>query len=400
MKNPLEIPRFPFHNTSMDDVRIVEVTTKSQLRKFVNYPNELYRNTEQFVPAFYGDDLADWDANKNPAFQYCEARAFLAYRGNRIVGRIGAILNHRANETWHTKRMRFSQVDFIDDPEVSSRLFETVEQWAREKGCTQVHGPLGFCDMDREGMLVEGYDKRSMFITYYNFPYYNEHLARLGYAKDIDWIEFKVMVPDVQDRSYERLHRLAGMAMERGRYHKAVVKRHADYKPYIVKVFQLVNIAYAHLYGVVELGQDQIEKYANKFVPLINPDYCCLVLDEHDELAGFGVCCPSVAQAMQKCRGKLFPFGWIGVLGALRKNTAIDMLLIAVRPELQNRGVNAIVMDHMMESCIKNGIVYAETGPHLETNSQVIGQWKGFDVQQHKRRRCYVKDIDHQSASS
>ncbi len=377
----------------MSDLQIVEVKTKSQLRKFVRVPNKMFHDVPQFVPSFYGDDLADWDHAKNPAFQYCEAKAFLAYRGGKIVGRIGAILNHQANEIWGTKRMRFSQADFIDDPEVADALFQAVEDWAKEKGCDEVHGPLGFCDLDREGMLVEGFDKRNMFITYYNLPYYNEHLKRLGYQKDIDWIEYKIPVPKETDKIYAAIDALAKRVAERGGYHKVQWNRRSKYKPYIKDFFELVNLAYAELYGVVELSQEQIEKYADKFIPLINPDYCCLVLDENEKLAGFGVCCPSVAEAMKKSDGRLFPFGWIGVLKALHKNNAVDLLLIAVRPELRSKGVNAIIIDHIMKSCIKNGIEYAETGPQLETNSKVLSQWRAFEKEQHKRRRCYIKSI-------
>lgn len=377
----------------MSEVKIIEVNTKSrsQLKKFVEFPNKMYKDVPQFVPAFYSDDMADW-SDKNPAFQYCEARAFLAYRGEQIVGRIGAILSKRSNETWGNNRMRFTQVDFIDDHEVSKALFDAIENWAKEKGCTEVHGPLGFCDMDREGMLVEGFDKRNMFITYYNYPYYNEHITSLGYAKDVDWVEFKINVPKEGDEVYQKIHKIAQKVMEKG-YHKAQLDRKSQYKPYIKKVFELVNIAYAHLYGVVELVPDQIEKYAGKFIPLINPDYCCLVLDENEELAGFGVCAPSVAAALKKSGGKLFPTGWMGLLKALRKNTAVDLLLIAVRPELQNRGVNAIIIDHIMQSCIKNGIEYAESGPQLELNSKVLSQWREFNAELHKRRRCYVKQL-------
>ncbi len=181
--------------------------------------------------------------------------------------------------------------------------------------------------------------------------------------------------------------------MEKGNYHKAQLNKQSQFKPYIKKVFELVNIAYAHLYGVVELVPDQIEKYASKFIPLVNPEYCCLVLDENEELAGFGVCAPSVAAAIKKSKGKLFPTGWIGVLRSLKKNTAVDLLLIAVRPELQNRGINAIIIDHIMQSCIKNGIKYAESGPQLELNSKVLSQWKEFNAELHKRRRCYVKQL-------
>ena len=201
-------------------VEIVEVTNKRQLRRFVDYPNQLYKDNPNFVPAFYGDDLADWDPKKNPAFEYCEAKAFLAYRDGEIVGRIGAILSHAANKKFGKKRMRFSQVDFIDDPEVSKALFDTVEAWAREKGCNEVHGPLGFCDMDREGMLVEGFDKRSMFITYYNAPYYNEHLERLGYGKDVDWIEHKIPIGGWDDPNYLQLKKISDAVQRKTGFRK------------------------------------------------------------------------------------------------------------------------------------------------------------------------------------
>ena len=375
-------------------IRIMEVHTKAQRKKFVDYVNQLYKENPYFVPAFYGDDMADWDPKKNPAFAYCEARSFLAYRDGEIVGRIGAILSHRANEKWNTKRMRFSQVDFIDDPAVSEALFAQVEKWAREKGCTQVHGPLGFCDLDREGMLVEGFDRRSMFITYYNHPYYNEHLRRLGYVKDVDWLEYLIPIPEEQDKNCKRMSRIAEGVMKKFHLHKVQVKHRSEYKPYIRKAFELVNEAYSPLYGTVELDQGQIDKYADKFIPLINPDFCCLIVNDDDELVSFGVCAPSMAEAMRKSRGRLFPTGWIGVLKALRKNDTLDMFLIAVKPELQGVGINAIVMDHMMQSCMRNGIKGAETGPMLELNEKVQSQWKMFELTPHKRRRCYIKDLD------
>lgn len=378
---------------TVSTVTVKEVTTKSDLRKFVDFPNKMYKEVPQFVPAFYGDDLEDWDKKKNPAFEYCEGKTFLAYRDGEIVGRIGAILSHKSNEKWGTQRMRFSQVDFIDDIEVSSALFSAVEQWAKEKGCNQVHGPLGFCDMDREGMLVEGYDKRNMFITYYNFPYYNEHLEKLGYKKDTDWVEYKIYAPDKDNDISKKMHRIAERVLKRGNYHKAKVKTRFGYKPYISKVFDLVNKAYAPLYGVVELNDRQVKKYSNKFIPLLNPKFCCFILDENEELVAFGVSAPSVADAIKKSNGRLFPFGWVGVLKAFAKNNALDMFLIAVRPDLQGSGLNAVVLDHLIQSASKNGIVYAETGPQLETNAKILAQWKTFDKELHKRRRCYIKDL-------
>ena len=375
-------------------IEIVEVTTKAQLRDFVDYPNKLYADVPQFVPAFYGDDLDDWDRKKNPAFAYCEARNFLAYRDGEIVGRIGAILSHKANEVWGTKRMRFTQVDFIDDREVSAALFAAVEDWAREKGCDQIHGPLGFCDMDREGMLVEGFDRRSMFITYYNHPYYSEHLEALGYGKDADWVENLIEVPTPDSETGIRLRRLAERVLKRGTYHVADIRRKGQITAkHIEQVFRLVNKAYAPLYGVVELTETQIKKYAKKFLPLVNPNLLCLLMDNEENLVAFGVCAPSMAEAMKKCRGRLFPTGWIGVLRSLSKNDTMDLLLVAVDPDAQGLALNAVVMDHILRGANRIGIKWAESGPTLELNEKVQSQWKFFDREQHKRRRCYIKNI-------
>ena len=374
-------------------VTVREVTTKQELRRFVDYPNQLYRDVPQFVPAFYGDDLADWDRTKNPAFDYCDAKCWLAYRDGEVVGRIGAILSHKANEKWHTNRMRFSQVDFIDDPAVSAALFAAVESWAAEKGCDQIHGPLGFCDMDREGMLVEGFDRRSMFITYYNHPYYNEHLERLGYRKDTDWVEFYIQAPTPDSPQGVKLHRIAEHVLRSRKLHIANVRHQWQYPPLVEQVFRLVNEAYSPLYGVVELNERQVKKYKTKFAPLINPNLACFVMDEQERMVAFGVSAPSMAAAMQKSRGRLFPTGWVRVLHDLRKNDTADMLLIAVKPELQGAGINAIILDHLIQGAAKMGIRFAETGPQLETNSKILAQWKMFDKEQHKRRRCYIKDI-------
>ncbi len=374
-------------------VAIREVKTKADRRIFVDYPNRLYRDNEKFVPAFFGDDMADWDEKKNPAFEYCEARSWLAYKNDQVVGRIGAILSHASNEKWGTKRMRFSQVDFIDDREVSKALFDTAEGWARERGMEEMHGPLGFCDLDREGMLIDGFDKRSMFITYYNEPYYIDHLTELGYEKDVDWVEHMIPLGDENSETYQRLKKISETVLRRTGYRKVDVSKRSDVGPYIHKAFDLLNIAYAHLYGTVELNERQIDKYVNKFLPLIDPDFCCLLVDDKDDLMGFAVGAPSMAEAMKKSRGRLFPTGWIGVLRSLKKNNALDLFLIAVRPELQGSGVNGILMEHLYKGCIKHGIKYAETGPQLETNNKVQNQWKMFDTILHKRRRCFKKKL-------
>lgn len=374
-------------------VEIREVLTRSDLKKFVTYPNKLYRDVPQYMPPLISEDMADWNPRANPAFEYCEAKCWLALRGGRIVGRIGAILSKRANEKWNTRRMRFTQVDFIDDAEVSAALFETVENWARAKGCDEVHGPLGFTDLDREGMLVDGFDQKSMFITYYNHPYYIDHLTRLGYVKDVDWVEFLLNVPGPEHEVAIKLDRLARRVEQMTRLHVANVAHRREFKPYIRKVFDLVNVCYAHLYGTVDLSAEQIQKYADKFIPLINPELACFVLDEADNLVAFGVSAPSMGPAIKKHGGHMFPLGFIDILKALRVNDTLDLYLIAVRPDYRNRGVNALLMDHILKGCHKMGITRAETGPQLETNEKIQHQWNAFSYRNHKRRRCFIKRI-------
>lgn len=373
-------------------VSIVEVTTKAQLRRFVDYPNQLYKDVPQFVPATYGDDLADWDRSKNPAFSYCDARCWLAERDGEIVGRIGAIRRRKANEKWGVNRMRFTQTDFIDDPEVSAALFAVVEDWARELGCAAVHGPLGFTDMDREGMLVEGFDRRSCFFTYYNYPYYIDHMTALGYVKDVDWIEELITVP-TDEKIIRRWEKLSDFVLKRNNLHIVEPKNRLAYLPLLKPFFDLVNVAYAPLYGTVELTEQQIKKYSSKFAPLINPNTTCFVMDKNDRMIAFGVGAPSLATALQKHRGRLFPTGWIDVLKAFRKNDTVDLLLIAVHPDYQARGVNAIILSKTMKGCLEMGIKEAETGPMLELNDKVQSQWKDFQTEQHKRRRCFIKEL-------
>jgi GNAT superfamily N-acetyltransferase len=374
-------------------VEIREVRTKGERRRFVNFVNVLYKDVPQFIPALYGDDLTDWDPKQNPAFAYCEAKCFLAYKDGKIVGRIGAILSRLANEKWGLNRMRFTQVDFIDDYEVSAALFKAVEDFAREKGCEEVHGPLGFTDLDREGMLIEGFDRKSMFITYYNHPYYREHLERLGYDKDVDWVEYLIDIP-YDERTVTRLDKLAERVMRYSNLHVAQLQSRRDYKPWVEKVFRLINEAYRELYGTVPLSEAQIRRYADKFIPLINPELACFVADDQDNLVAFGVSAPSMADALKKSNGRLFPLGWMRVLRALKVNDTLDLFLVAVTEEYRNKAVNAIILNHVLKGAQKMGIRVAETGPQLETNEKVQHQWNFFHTTQHKRRRCFVKRLD------
>lgn len=373
-------------------VVIKEVTNRRDLKKFVDYPNKLYKDNPYFVPATFADDMEDWNKKKNPAFDYCEGKCFLAYRNGEIVGRIGAILSHKSNRIWHTNRMRFTQVDFINDDEVVDALFDTVERFAKQYGCDEVHGPLGFSDLDREGMLVEGFDQQNLFFTYYNEPYYNEQLARRGYHKDTDWVEYRIYAPE-DNELIDKISLISQRIQRMYKLHVAEVKTHAGAYPYIKQVFELLNIAYAPLYSVVDLNDRQIKRYVNKFLPMINMDYVSFVLDENNKMIAFGICAPSMNEAFKASNGRLLPTGFIKVLKAMKVNDALNMFLIAVHPDYQGKAINAVIIEKILRNAINNGIKYAETGPMLENNEKVRSQWKRFKAVQHKRRRCYIKRI-------
>lgn len=372
-------------------IHITEVTTKAQLRQFVNFPIDLYRDVPQYIPGTYSDDLADWDREKNPAFSYCEARCRLASRDDGTLV-AASVPSSAASPTTSgvptacvSRRWTSSTTGRYPPP--CSRRWRTGPG---QLGCTEIHGPLGFTDMDREGMLVEGFDRTSCFFTYYNHPYYIDHLTALGYGKDVDWTENLISVPTDQ-RVIQRWEKIAAYVLKRQRLHIHQVRSRLEYPPLIRKVFELVNVAYAPLYGTVELSDDQIRKYAGKFAPLVKPELTCFVMDENDDLVAFGVAAPSIAAALKKHDGRLFPTGWADVLKAFHRNDTIDLLLIAVRPDLQKKGVNAVIISKVMHGCFKIGVKQAETGPMLETNEKVQTQWQDFPLEQHKRRRCFVK---------
>lgn len=372
-------------------VTIREITEKKDIRTFIAFANNLYKDNPYYVPDMFNQQVNDFDREKNPAYEYCDSKCFLAYRDGKVVGRIAAIYNTHANQKYNVNQMRFSHADYIDDAEVVDALFNAVETWAREKGCTAVHGPLGFSDMDREGMLIKGFDRLSQFFVYYNHPYYMQHMERMGYVKDVDWIEYRITLPDKPD---ERLERLANAVQRRMKLKVAPLKNRNSMRPYVEGVFKLYNEAYLALYGMVALTPRQVEKYVSEFLPLVNERTTAILLNDKDEVVGFGVASPSLSKAQQKCRGRMFPFGWYHMLRALNgKNDTLDMFLIAVKPELQGTGINAVIMNHLLKYAIEDGRKYAETGPELETNSNVLSQWRYFQTEQHKSRRCYIKQL-------
>ncbi len=371
-------------------VEITEVCSRSQLRQFVAFPEQLYRAHPYYVPKLVDDELATLSREKNPAFDYCEARYWLARRDGAPAGRIAGIISQRYIETWKNKRARFGWVDFVDDPEVSKALFSAVESWARERGLEGVHGPLGFCDMDREGMLVEGFDELDMLITNYNYPYYPAHMERLGYTKDVDWVEYLVTPPSEMPANVERIARVV---LERCKLRLAETKHRRDLLPYVDGIFSLINDSYKELYSVVLLSEAQIQYYTRQFFSFVNHEYVKVILDHDGSVAAFGIAMPSLSRALQRCRGRLFPFGFVHVLRALRSNDRLDLLLTAVRADLRNKGVNAVLINEMWKTAVQHGIRYAETGPELETNEGIQSQWKHFETRQHRRRRCFYKAL-------
>jgi len=371
-------------------IEVREVTTRKGLLQFIKFPFTLYRGSPYWVPPLIREELKALSPGKNPAFETCAAKYWLAYSGNSICGRIAGIINRTYNEIYQTHHARFGWIDFVDDPAVSSALFNTVETWARQEGMTALHGPLGFTDMDPEGMLVEGFEELGTIATIYNYPYYPVHAERNGFRKDTDWLEFRVNVPTSIP---EKADRIAALAVERRRVHLLDARKAKDFLPYAHGIFNVINETFKNLYGFVPLSPKQIDAYVKQYIPNVVPDYVKVILDEHDTVAAFVIAMPSMSKAFQKAHGRLLPFGIFPILKALRNPRSIDLFLGAVRTNLQGKGVDALLMTELAKSCIKNGIVDAESNVELEDNRLVQAHWKYFERRQHKRRRCFIKEL-------
>jgi GNAT superfamily N-acetyltransferase len=369
------------------------VSGPRQIKEFVRFRIDLYRDSPYAIPPLYMDEMTTLDPKKNPAFQFCEAQCFMAYDGEKPVGRICAMINHRANEVWNNKRGRFGFVDFVDDEAVSKALFAAAEDWVKTRGMHSIHGPLGFTDLDQEGMLVEGFDRLGTMATIYNHAYYPVHVEKLGYTKDAEWLEYLITVPDSVS---ERMQRIAEIVMKK---HKLRILKYRSSSKlikdgYAKKLFQLINDSYSHLYGFTPLTDAQIEYYSKMYLPMMNLDYLVLVVDEAGDLIGLGAAMPSLANALRKAQGKLFPFGVFHLLKALKmKNPLLDLLLVAVRKDYQNKGVNALFFYDMIPHLNRAGVKYAESNPELATNTKVQSQWDAYEHVNHKRRRAYAKEL-------
>lgn len=375
------------------EVVVRPISGKKEMKQFVKFRIDLYRDSPYAVPPLYMDELGTLDPKKNPAFEFCEARYFMAFDGDRPVGRICALINHRANEIWNAKSGRFGFIDFTDDETVSSALFAAAEDWVRSKGMHSIHGPLGFTDLDQEGMLIEGFDQLGTMATIYNHPYYRVHAEKAGYVADADWVEYRITLPDPVP---ERLGRVAAVVLKKHRLRTLKYSRTSQLikEGYAHKLFELVNSTYSHLYGFTPLTRAQIDYYIKMYISMLNLDFLSLVVDESGELIGMGVAIPSLSKALQKAQGRLFPFGFIHLIKALKtKNPVCDFLLIAVRKDYQNKGVNAVIFNDGLPNLIRAGAKFAESNPELLDNRQVQSQWSDFEAVQHKRRRAYAKEL-------
>lgn len=375
-------------------VEIKEVTTKADLGLFVQFYYDLYRGNDCAVPFLYSEEMATLRSDKNPSFECCESKYFLAYKDGKIAGRVAAIINRRANERWNCHQVRFGWFDFIDDIDVSTALLKAVEDWGIEKGMNEIAGPLGFIDTDREGMLVEGFDQLSTMYINYNYPYYPQHMERMeGFRKDNDYLEMKVKVPEVVP---EKFAKLTEMVKKRYglRVHK-FTRRELIEQNYGRRVFQLLNATYKDLYGFSQLSETQVDKLVNDYIKIADLNLVTAIMDG-DKMVGFGITFPSFSRALQKTRdGRFLPFGWWHLLKILKwhKTPIVDLLLIGVLPEYRAKGANALIFDDLIRQFQAYGFEWAETGPQMETNEGVLSHWQYLESINHRRHRCYRKKL-------
>ena len=381
----------------MSSVQIKRVETKKDLKAFIECHYDLYEGNQYDAPNRYSDEFKTLSKDKNAAFDFCEAEYFLALKEGKVVGRVAAIINNKANEKWDKKDVRFGWIDFIDDIEVSKALLKAVEDYGREKGMTSVVGPLGFTDMDPEGMLTWGFDQLGTMATIYNYDYYPKHMEKLGgWEKDNDYVEYRLDVPETAPEKYTKI---AEMVEKRYNLHaRKLTKKEIFEGGYGKKLFDLINITYSHLYGFSELSERQIDQYVKMYFPLADLDLITVVEDgnKDNQLVGLAITIPSLTRALQKChRGRLFPFGWWHLLRAIKfhKTEVVDLLLIGVLPEYRSKGANSLVFADLIPRYVKYGFKWGETHVEMETNESVQSQWGPLDPTMHKKRRCYRKAI-------
>ncbi len=374
-------------------IQIVKVESPAQMESFICFTLNLYKDCPYYIPELDIDTRATLSSKKNPAFEFCKAQPFLAMKDGRTVGRVVALINTRANQTWGHSDVRFGWIDFIEDYEVCKALLDAVCDWGREHGMTRLEGPMGFTDFDREGAMIMGYDRIATMATIYNYPYYIEYYERYGLVKAADWLEYLITVPENLPESYARMSKVI---TERYGLTLRIYKSSSEIKKQAAhKIFNLLNECYAPLYGFSKLSDGQIDKYVNDYIPYADLELLPMVYDQKGELVGTALMIPSIAKAIQKCRGRLFPFGWIHLLKGLKskKNDTVELLLIAIKPEYQGKGLNAVMMSYLLPVFHRKGFKSCETNCELEYNYKMNNLWKNFPHENHKRRRVFVKDM-------
>ena len=381
----------------MSSIQIKRVETKKDLKRFIEFHYDLYKGNPYDVPNLYSDEVNTLSKNKNAAFDFCEAEYFLALKEGKIVGRVAAIINHKANEKWKKKDVRFGWIDFIDDIDVSRALFEAVEEYGRKKGMNDIVGPLGFTDMDPEGMLTWGFDKLGTMATIYNYEYYPQHMEKLGgWEKDNDYVEYYLVVPE---KSPEKYTKIAEMVEKRYNLHvRKLTKKDIFQGGYGKKLFDLINLTYSDLYGFSELTDRQIDQYVKMYFPFADLNLVTVIEDgnKDNQLAGLGITIPSLSHALQKCRrGRLFPFGWWHLLRAIKfhKTDGVDLLLMGFLPEYRSKGANALLFADLIPRYVDYGFKWGETQVEMESNEGVQSQWGPLDPINHKKRRCYRRSL-------
>ena len=374
-------------------IQVKAVSSKKEMKTFVRFANRLYKDNRYYVPSMPSDDMATFDKGHNGAFEFSEAELYLAYKDGEVVGRVAAIINNKANASWNVQQVRFGWFDFIDDIEVSSALLDAVIEFGRKHGMTQIAGPLGFTDFDPEGMLVEGFDRLSTMALIYNHPYYPEHMKKLGYVKETGWVEYRITLPE---KVSERHVAIAEAVKERyGLKVRKMSRRQIKKENYGQKLFKLINQTYCVLYGYSLLSEKQIDQYVSLYLSLVNTKMLTFIENQEGELIGAGITIPSLSEALQKCNGQIFPFGWWHLLKAMfwKSTDTLDLLLVGVRPDYQNRGVNSLLFVDLIDTFRKLGFKYAETNANLETNAKIQAMWNPFEKELHKRRWVFGKDL-------
>jgi hypothetical protein len=370
-------------------VEIIEVKTAAQIKAFAKFPFSIYKGNAYWVPPIIKDEIHALDPQKNPAMEYCDSQFWLAKKNGKYVGRISAIINHKYNEKVGEDLSRFSRLEFVDDAEVFTTLMDTAIQWARNKGMKKIHGPLGFSNLDTQGMLIEGFDHLQSVASVYHLPYYKGYMDNYGFEKENDWVEFRLTLGEKATNKGNR-----GAALIKRRYGFEVMKfeKSEELRPYVKDVFNILNSAFAKLPYVTPFNDKMVELYAEKYFKVINPKYVRMVTKD-GEIIGFLIAVPSLSVAMQKANGKLFPFGFIHILNAMKNPKVMDFFLTGVKPEYDNAGVAVILFAEVQNEMMEAGIDQMETTGIIETNHNVISNWKNYEHIQHKRRRCFVKEI-------